>query len=209
MNARYVMLIQKQFDQPLTERETYELQGFLAGNEAAARLCENMQRILEESEQIELPEQLKPLNAENLLAEILSAIAKTESKSWFSLVKNFVKGKDKKAPVSLTHQDELAVLRKHKASTENRTKAMDALRSRVIAEVAPVSPHDAVSLAVAIKQRMFETQNESQLGHSNQQHPEVLSPTEAPPEPLTPSLSKSMSRLVRLDFEWMFGAHRF
>ncbi|MFN8551179.1 MAG: hypothetical protein U0103_06780 [Candidatus Obscuribacterales bacterium] len=173
MNARYILLIQKQFDEELSERETYELQGFLAGNEAAAKLCENLRRLLEESENLDLPEQLKPADAENLLREILSAITKTESKSWFSKVKKFVRNKTKISEPNITHADELAVLRKHKAAAEHRSsKAMDALRNKVIAEVAPVTSHDAVSLAVAIKRRMLE-------------------PAPAP----TPSISESMDQL--------------
>jgi predicted regulator of Ras-like GTPase activity (Roadblock/LC7/MglB family) len=201
MNARYVMLIQKQFDEPLSERETYELQGFLAGNEAAAKLRENLQRILEESEKLELPEHLKPQNAETLVAQILTAIAKTESKSWFTLVKNFVRGREKKAQIGLSHQDELAVLRKHKISNQNRNSndndtIANNLRSKVMDEVAPVVSHDAVSLAVAIKRRMLETSGDSPLEqHASQLHPESQPRATTPPEPLTQSLSNSMDQV--------------
>lgn len=160
MNARYILLIQKQFDQPLSECEAYELKGFLAGNEGAARLCENLQHILEDAEKIELPENLKPIDARILLSQILSAIDKNESKSWFSLVRNFVKSKsgNRNSGINVSHQDELAVLRKHKASVEQRSnKTLDTLRGKVVDEVASVTSHDAVSLAVAIKRRMLES----------------------------------------------------
>ena len=173
MDARYILLIQKQFDQPLSERETYELQGFLAGNEAAAKLCENVRRLLEESESVELPEQFKPVDAEYLLTQILSALTQTESQSWFSFVKQFVIGKKAKPQITSSHQDELAVLRKHKATAERSSKAMDAMRAKVVAEVAPVTAQDAVSLAEAIKRRMLSVQNETP----------------------TPSISESMDQL--------------
>ncbi|MBS2004226.1 MAG: hypothetical protein JST44_22155 [Cyanobacteria bacterium SZAS LIN-5] len=196
MNARYILLIQKQFDEELSERETYELQGFLAGNEAAARLCENLRRLLEESENLDLPEQLKPADAENLLREILSAITKTESKSWFSKVKKFVRNKTKISEPNITHADELAVLRKHKAAAEHRSsKAMDALRNKVIAEVAPVTSHDAVSLAVAIKRRMLEpTPAPTTATGPATLSTETSAVLETNPAP-TPSISESMDQL--------------
>ncbi|CAN5545347.1 hypothetical protein BH10CYA1_BH10CYA1_19160 [soil metagenome] len=162
MDARYILLIQKQFDQPLSERETYEVQGFLAGNEAAAKLCENVRRLLEESENVELSEQFKPVDAEFLLTKILSSLTQTESQSWLSVVKQFVQGKQAKPQISSAHQDELTVLRKHKATAERSSKAMDALRAKLVAEVAPVTPEDAVSLAEAIKRRMLSVQHETE-----------------------------------------------
>ena len=112
MDARYILLIQKQFDQPLSERETYELQGFLAGNEAAAKLCENVKRMLEECENLDLPEHLKPVDAEYLLTEILSGLAQTQtqtqSRSWFSFVTEFVKRKKEKPSISGADRDDLA-----------------------------------------------------------------------------------------------------
>lgn len=185
MNARYILLIQRQFDEELSERETYELQGFLAGNEAASKLCENMRRLLEESENLDLPDYLKPADAENLLKEIISAIAKNES-SWFARVKKFVQNKASTSKPSITHEDELAVLRKHKAAAEHRSsKAMDALRHKLIAEVAPVTSHDAISLAEAIKRRMLEPTPAA--AHSASTIPMAAE--------LTPSITESMDQL--------------
>ncbi len=161
MDAKYILLIQRQFDQALSERETYELQGFLAGNEAASKLCENVRRLLEECENVDLPEQFKPVDGEHLLTEILSALSQRKSRSWFSFVKQFVQSKKTKPQIVSTHQDELAVLRKHRATADNTSKAMDALRAKVVAEVAPITSEDAVSLAEAIKRRMLTVQNET------------------------------------------------
>ncbi len=164
MDARYILLIHKQFDLKLTERETYELEGYLAGNESAAKLCENVARLIEECEQLETPEHLKPVDADYLLQEILAALTKNQSRSWIKFVKQFVKGKEKveKPQNDPPHKDELEVLRsKHKHTTERSNKTMETIRARVLAEVAPVAQQDAVSLAEAIKRRMLKTDIES------------------------------------------------
>ncbi len=164
MDARYILLIHKQFDLKLTERETYELQGYLAGNESAAKLCENVARLIEECEQIETPEHLKPVDADYLLQEILAVLTQNQSRSWIKFVKQFVKGKEKveKRQTDPPHKDELEVLRsKHKHTTERSNKTMETIRARVLAEVAPVAQPDAVSLAEAIKRRMLKTDSES------------------------------------------------
>jgi predicted regulator of Ras-like GTPase activity (Roadblock/LC7/MglB family) len=168
MDARYNLLLHKQFDLQLTERETYELQGYLAGNESAAKLCENIKKLIDECEKMEPPEHLKPTDAEFLLQEILSALTKTQSRSWFSFVKQFVKDKTEKQQTNFAHKDELEVLRsKHKTSSDSHSKAMDSIRAKVLAEVAPVAQPDAVSLAEAIKRRMLQVQFDTEQSKSN------------------------------------------
>ncbi|HEY9676934.1 MAG TPA: roadblock/LC7 domain-containing protein [Drouetiella sp.] len=186
MNARYILLLQRQFDEELSERETYELQGFLAGNESAARLCENVRKLIDECEQMEPPESLKPEDEELLLIEIVSKLRKTKSQGWLGAFSNLLpkkpsepkhktKAKNTDANNSKSQResrksadedsDELAILRSKRKDRKTIDKDADAIASMrsKFASTPNSVPEDVVqqtSLAEAIKNKLQQTRHE-------------------------------------------------
>lgn len=198
MDARYTLLIQKQFDVLLSEREQYELHGFLAGNELAARLNEHLKKMVEECEQLEMPEELLHPNPAELVASIMKRLSHQQSApSWFALVFQGFTKSDKRSTNQVAGRKVLRL--NNKPSTMRTGRTIETVRARVLAEVAPVSQPEAVSLAEAIKRRMLRNENASWdiPGSVPADDPEFepSSRAQSMPQPPAPSISQSIDMI--------------
>jgi len=170
-------LIQKQFDIVLSDREQYELQGFLDGNESAARFVENLVKVIEECSQMPIHEELLHRDPAQLFELIVARISRGDSPTWFAAIVNLIR--TRKPRIDVRDQTDLERLRaKNKATTEQNqshpqlAKAHDpgsslqAYRERIHSKGAAqqLNPEsEAVSLAVAIKQRVARNNVQEQL----------------------------------------------
>jgi predicted regulator of Ras-like GTPase activity (Roadblock/LC7/MglB family) len=150
-DSKYMNLLQEQFDIDLSLPQKYALQGYLDGNAQALQLSQQIQSVLERSDDLTVPQECLPRNPDGLHSAIMERLETQKSElppvlKWIVLL-------FKKEPRCKTDSAGLERLKKRSTITSGPTSEESILAKARTKSPAPLEPqHD--SLAQLIKKRL-------------------------------------------------------